>query len=260
MEEIGEKSETEVSISVVSHQQIHLVEKLLHDIEKQCVATALEVIVTLNLAEILPFEQSAFPFPVTVIRNLAPQGFAANHNQAFNSAKGKYFCVVNPDIRLNENPFPVLIACLRDSSVAVVGPLVINTDGEMEDSARHFPNPLKILCKAVGKCRGSDYVIKNEVIFPDWVGGMFMLFPHDAYRLMGGFEQKYFLYYEDVDLCARIWLQGRKVALCPAAKVVHEARRDSHRKMSFFKWHLKSMMRFFLSSVYWALQRRKYLE
>ena len=87
-----------------------------------------------------------------------------------------------------------------------------------------------------------------------------MLFPHDAYKLMGGFEQKYFLYYEDVDLCARIWLQGRKVALCPAAKVVHEARRDSHRKMSFFKWHLKSMMRFFLSPVYWRLLLRKYFD
>jgi GT2 family glycosyltransferase len=205
----------------------------------------------------VPFELEDFSFPIVVIRNATPLGFAANHDQAFTHAKGRYFCVINPDIRLDDDPFQTLIACLQDTSVAVAGPIVLSADGTIEDSARRFPSPFIIICKAFGKCKGSDYVITDKTIFPDWVGGMFMLFRYETFEQLGGFSQKYFLYYEDVDLCARIKLHGYKVALCPGAKVVHEARRDSHREMKFFKWHLTSMLRFFLSPEYWRLQFRR---
>ncbi len=250
----------EISISVVSHQQIYLIEKLLQDIERFCQTPLLEVLITLNLDESLPFELDDFSFPITVIRNSKPHGFATNHNQAFMYAKGRYFCVINPDIRLNQDPFPPLVSCLQSPAIGLVAPVVVGESGVIEDSARRFPSPLKILCKVFGRCKGSDYQIKDEIIFPDWVGGMFMLFRHDVYNRMGGFEQKYFLYYEDVDLCARIRLQGYEVALCPGTTVVHVARRDSHRKVAIFRWHLKSMMRFFFSSVYWRLQLSKYFD
>lgn len=254
MGKIAGTGEVEISISVVSHLQARLIEKLLHDIGERCMGWRLEVLLTLNVAESLPFDPDDCPFPVSVIRNAEPKGFAANHNQAFSHAKGRYFCVVNPDIRINEAPFQALIACLHDSSIAVAGPLVLDVNGTMEDSARRFPSPLKILCKAFGKCRGSDYAVQDRIIFPDWIGGMFMLFRRDVFSMMGGFDQRFFLYYEDVDLCARIRLHGYKVALCPDARVVHEARRESHRNMKFLKWHLASMLRFFLSPVYWRLQ------
>lgn len=257
MDKIAGRSSVGISISVVSHKQIHLIEKLLRDIERRCSTPTLEVLLTLNLEESLPFEPQDFSFPITVIRNSVPSGFAANHNQAFAYAKGQYFCVINPDIRLTENVFPELIACLQDPAVAIAGPLVLNSEGKAEDSARRFPSPLKILCKAFGKCRGSDYQVNQGTIYPDWIGGMFMLFRCDVFNRLGGFDRKFFLYYEDVDLCARVKLQGNKVAMCPGARVVHDARRDSHRSMRYFKWHLASMLRFFLSSVYWRLLFRK---
>jgi N-acetylglucosaminyl-diphospho-decaprenol L-rhamnosyltransferase len=257
MERIANMRKPEISISVVSHQQINLIQKLLRDIDEHCHEFLLEVLLTLNKEESLPFKLEDFPFPIVVIRNATPLGFAANHDQAFTHAKGRYFCVINPDIRLDDDPFQTLIACLQDTSVAVVGPIVLSAAGAVEDSARRFPSPFKIICKALGKCKGSDYVITDATIFPDWVGGMFMLFRYETFELLGGFSQKYFLYYEDVDLCARIKLHGYKVALCPGAKVVHEARRDSHREMKFFKWHLASMLRFFFSPEYWRLQFRK---
>lgn len=257
MEEIVSSCNADISISVVSHGQINLIACLLHDIEKNCQLASIELILTLNLDETLPFTTNTFSFPVKVICNVKPLGFSANHNQAFAQATGQYFCVMNPDIRLPEDPFSVLRACLNDSSIGVVAPMVVSTSGNLEDSARRFPSPLKILCKVFGKCRGSDYVVKDKILFPDWVGGMFMLFRRDVFELLGGFDQKYFLYYEDVDLCARIRLQGYEVILCPDARVVHEARRDSHRKLKFFAWHLTSMLRFFLSPVYWRLQLRQ---
>lgn len=247
----------DLSISIVSHRQIRLVRSLLQDLQRNCSNNAIEIILTVNVEEMISFDANDFGFPIQIVRNEFPRGFGTNHNAAFALAKGKYFCVLNPDIRINHDPFPALTSCLQTDSVAVAGPLVLGVDGEIENSARRFPSPMKILCKAFGKCRKSDYAIGNEIIFPDWIGGMFMLFRYDAYKRAGGFDKKYFLYYEDVDLCARLRLQGYEVALCPDAKVIHDARRDSHRKLRFFAWHLTSMLRFFLSSVYWQIQFRR---
>lgn len=240
-----------VSVSVVSHGQIALAKELLGDIAAHCDAAGIEVILTLNIPEELPFCAGDYPFALTVIRNLAPKGFGANHNQAFRAARGGFFCVLNPDIRFDADPLPALRACLADRSVGVAAPLVLGSDGGIEDSARRFPSPLRILCKVFGGCRGGDYAVGAEPIHPDWAGGMFLLFPRSLFERLGGFDERYFLYYEDVDICARLRLLGQEVLLCPRAKVVHHARRSSHRSFRYLRWHLKSMMRFFLSPVYW---------
>lgn len=253
------KDAAKIFISVVSHAQIGLVANLVRDIEEHCKDSALELILTLNLDETLPFASDSFSFPIKVIRNATPIGFAANHNQAFTYATGRYFCVMNPDIRLNNNPFPMLCECFKNQSVGVGAPLVLGVSGEIEDSARYFPSPLKILCKVVDRCKGSDYEVRDTLVYPDWVGGMFMLFPRGIFERLGGFDQRYFLYYEDVDICARLRLQGYEVALYPEARVIHHAQRSSHRNFRYLYWHLRSMTRFFFSSVYWRLQCRKWL-
>jgi GT2 family glycosyltransferase len=244
-----------VSISIVSHLQAALVKNLLVDIERHCKSFPLEVLLTLNLPETLFFNAADFSFPIVIHKNLAPQGFAANQNQAFATSSGQYFCVMNPDVQLNKNSFPELIACLQSAAVGVAAPLVVNENGEMEDSARRFPTPFKILCKAFGGCKGSDYAVKNEIIYPDWVGGMFMLFRREVFEVLGGFDERYFLYYEDVDLCARLRLHGYEVALCTDSKVIHHAHRSSHTSLKFMTWHLTSMARFFCSppflKIFW---------
>jgi GT2 family glycosyltransferase len=239
-----------ISISIVSHLQAELVKALLDDIELSCKSYPLEVLLTMNLPEPFVFNAADYSFPVGMHQNVVPQGFAANQNQAFARAKGQLFCVMNPDIRLNEDVFQALSACLQDDSIGVAAPLVVGENGEMEDSARRFPTPLKILCKALGSCKGSDYAVKDELIYPDWVGGMFMLFRREVFEKLGGFDERYFLYYEDVDLCARLRLQGYEVALCPSAKVIHHAHRSSHTSFKFLKWHLTSMLRFFCSPAF----------
>jgi N-acetylglucosaminyl-diphospho-decaprenol L-rhamnosyltransferase len=249
MEKVAPKPPVDISISVVSHAQIGLVAALLIDLQTQCSDSSFEVILTLNLDEDLPFGLDRFTWAIKVIRNLAPQGFGANHNQAFEQANGRYFCVVNPDIRLVDNPFPALIAYLDDLSVGVVAPLVLGADGAPEDSARLFPSPLQIFRKMSGKV-SLDYEIGALSFRPDWVGGMFMLYPTQIFQSLGGFDERYFLYYEDVDICARLRLQGYEVAVCVDANVVHHAQRTSHKSFRYRRWHLRSMARFFLSPVY----------
>jgi N-acetylglucosaminyl-diphospho-decaprenol L-rhamnosyltransferase len=242
-----------LSLSVVSHGQIALVSDLLHDIQKHCAGDPLEVLLTVNVPESLPESFHQFTFPLKIIHNVAPLGFGENHNRAFEKASGDFFCVINPDIRLKRNIFPPLMAGLGDTAIGIVAPMVVDASGAVEDSARRFPTPLKILCKLFGRCAGSDYVIHEAPIYPDWVGGMFMVFRHEVYQKLSGFNQKYFLYYEDVDLCARVWLKGMKVTLIPSVCATHVAQRSSHKKIHYLWIHIRSMLRFFFSPTFLRL-------
>lgn len=242
-----------IAISIVSHGQGDLVGEILADLSRFADSVPIEVILTKNIPERLPFSVEDLPYPVRIVENIVPKGFGANHNAAFRLAEGRWFCVMNPDIRLNDDPFPALLECLDNPRVAVAAPLVLGTGGGVEDSARRFPSPAKILCKSLGGCKGSDYSITGSPVHPDWVGGMFMLLPFSVYEKAGGFDERYFLYYEDVDLCARLRLMRYEVVLCPNAKVVHHAHRSSHRNLRYLRWHISSMARFFLSLVYWRV-------
>lgn len=246
----------QISISIVSHLQGDWVADLLKDLEKFCAGMAIEVILTHNLPEKSVTSVDGYAFPVKVIRNQTRLGFAENHNQAFKQTAAPYFCVMNPDIRLQENPFPALLNCMENSKVGLVAPMVVGAAGQIEDNARRFPTPQKILCKAFGKCKGSDYLIGTENIYPDWVAGMFMLFRREVYDLAGGFDERYFLYYEDVDLCDRLRQSGYEIVLCPKTRVMHFAQRRSHRDVTYLMWHLRSMLRFFISTTFRRQQCR----
>ena len=243
-----------ISVSIVSHGQMSLVKELLFDIQKCCSKTTLEVILTLNIAEVLDVDLDAYVFPIKLVQNNIPQGFGSNHNQAFKYTKGQFFCVMNPDIRLNNDPFPELVNGLLSDSIGVIAPVVVNEFNLIEDSARPFPSPIAILFKLASKVFNSSAQSRVEGSKPyEWVGGMFMLFNADTYALINGFDDRYFMYYEDVDICARLTYMGRQIVLCQATSVIHQAQRASHRSFKHMCWHISSMLRFFLSKAYWRL-------
>jgi GT2 family glycosyltransferase len=183
---------------------------------------------------------------LAIIDNHDPAGFGANHNVAFDRCRTPYFCVINPDIKLVDNPFPALLVCLAQEGSALAAPLVFAPDGSIEDSVRRFPTLVSLLQKASGGNDGCYQVgLGQESFFPDWVGGMCMLFRSTSFGRMGGFDVGYFLYYEDVDICVRLWKSGLRVIACPSVYVVHDARRESRRNWRFLRWHLASMLRYF---------------
>jgi N-acetylglucosaminyl-diphospho-decaprenol L-rhamnosyltransferase len=240
-----------ISISVVSHGQFGMVKNLLTDLGRYCQGTKFELLLTLNLPE--QVDLSGYQFPIHLISNSAPKGFGENHNAAFSEARGDYFCVINPDVRLKDNVFPDLVACHISQNAGVSAPIIMSPEGMQEDSARRFPSPLIILSKAIGL---SNHVVTDPSEFvnhPDWVAGMFMFFNSNEYQKIGGFDERYFLYYEDVDLCARLRLNGRNAVVCPTTSVIHDAQRTSHRNLKYLRWHITSMLRFFISTNYLRL-------
>jgi N-acetylglucosaminyl-diphospho-decaprenol L-rhamnosyltransferase len=251
----GTLDSASVTVSVISHRQGRLVKALLEDLDRYCPGTC-AVILTVNIPEELDLGTAGRRNPLTVVENAGPAGFAANHNAAFRSVHTPYFCVVNPDVRLNMNPFPVLTAVVEDERVGVVAPLVRNSTGTIENSARKFPTPKILARKALGfKSEPVPYE-GAKLLEPDWVAGMFMLFRSDLYRTFGGFDEGYFLYYEDIHLCARLRVAGMRVVLEPKAEIVHDAQRASRHDLRHAWWHATSILRFFRSEAYRELGRR----
>jgi hypothetical protein len=100
--------ERDITLSVVSHGQNTLVNRLLADVERVC-ADRVAVVLTQNLPDREDFATAPLSCPVEVVVNAERKGFGANHNAAFARCRTPYFCVCNPDVRLPADPFPPLI-------------------------------------------------------------------------------------------------------------------------------------------------------
>jgi len=212
-----------IAVSIVSHGHGVMVDRLVRQL-RACPEVR-QVLVTRNIPEASPIGSDGLVF---VTENKAPKGFGANHNAAFAHCREPFFCVLNPDIELAGNPFPALLGCLQDDGIALAAPLIFSPDGRIEDSARHFPNLLSLLSKALGGHDGRYAITPGqEPLVVDWVAGMFMVFSGAAYARLGGFDERYFLYYEDVDVCARAGHAGMKVVVCPSVSAIHDAAAES---------------------------------
>ncbi|MDN5870835.1 MAG: glycosyltransferase family 2 protein [Nitrococcus sp.] len=235
-----------VVISVVSHGHGALIRGLLSDIREHWNPEQLRLVLTQNLHESAPQELERLAFPTRVIRNLRPRGFAANHNAAFGVFESEVFCVVNPDVRCREDPLPALLNALASPEIGLAAPRVVNPEGGLEDSARRCITPLRILRRISGMMRGPDYDIDADPVYPDWVAGMFMALRSETFARLAGFDERYRLYCEDADLCMRLQSNGQHVILAPKASVVHGAQRASHRQLHHLRWHVSSLLRFFV--------------
>jgi N-acetylglucosaminyl-diphospho-decaprenol L-rhamnosyltransferase len=233
-----------ITVSIVSHNHGNMIKKLIFQLIKFHQVS--KIIITLNVPEKIKFIKLK---KIKLIINKEKKGFGENHNQAFNFCKTKFFCVLNPDIIFVNNPFNRLISKIISSRSSLIAPLVINKKGKIEDSFRYFPTFYSILKKVIFKNTGT-YKIKKNHIYVEWVAGMFMLFVSKKFKTINGFDNKYFIYYEDVDICVRLWKKKCKIIVDTYSKVIHDARRDSRKKLIYFYQHLKSMFRYFFIHYY----------
>ena len=231
-----------ITLSVISHEQHALVDTLLADLAGINAPELARIVVTQNLPEPPPDAADPRLPPLQVVRNPRPRGFGANHNSIFAHCETEYFAVVNPDIALTANPFPQLIAALR-AGAGVAAPLAYEPDGSVSDTARRLLTPWELVRRRV---RGYA-----PPAAPEWLAGVFLLFRRDAFSAIGGFDEGYFMYCEDADICVRLRLAGWPLAFVREAHVVHAAQRSSHRRLRYLGWHLSSLARLWRSRTFW---------
>jgi N-acetylglucosaminyl-diphospho-decaprenol L-rhamnosyltransferase len=242
-----------VTVSIVSHGQGPLARLLLGDLSRLDVA---EVIVTLNVPEDEGFLRAFSGRLLTIIRNPIPKGFGANHNAAFSRCSTPWFAVLNPDLRLPQNPFGSLLATASNLlNPGVVAPAIVDPAGAMEDSVRVNPTLWSVAGRVFNRRIGRAEIAPNAPAGSEfyWLAGMFLVFSSGAFRRVGGFDERFFLYYEDYDVCARLRRSGFAIAVDRRVRAVHEARRDSRRSWRHFRWHLASLLRVWTSAIFWRL-------
>lgn len=227
-----------VTASIVSHGHGEMVAGLAEEL-LACPEVS-QIVITQNIAEEVVFPSDP---RVEVRRNQAPRGYGANHNAALADARTPLVCVLNPDIRLKGNPFAALLRSFDEQSTALCAPKIVRPDGAIEDSVRRFPTVSSLVAKAFGN-DGGTYSDSPSMINPDWVAGMFLLMRREAFAKVGGFDESFYLYYEDVDLCWRLRRAGFQIVQDRSVSVTHDARRESRRSLQFAKWHLASMKRY----------------
>lgn len=235
-------------VSVVSHGHGAAVAALLDDLARHCAGSVGRVVLTLNLAhEPDPVPPGAvWPFVLELRRNPQPLGFGANHNRALAGAREPFVCVLNPDIELVDDPFMALVAVAARPGVGCAYPLQMDAGEavqEVQDSERELPTP-----RALWRRR----VLGHRETRVDWVNAACMVLPRAVWESLGGFDEGYFMYCEDVDLCLRLRRAGWSLVRAPVS-VLHAGQRASHRRWSHFRWHVTSLLRLWRSPAYrWA--------
>jgi GT2 family glycosyltransferase len=192
------------------------------------------------------------------LRNNQQLGFAQNHNNAFKISKGSYFSILNPDLIFERPVFEQLITSLHKHQADVIAPKIVDENGTAQDSFRAMPSPFEIIRRRLPGYKFTPYQPDHAgLIHPDWIAGMFWLMKADVYRQLGGMDERYRLYFEDVDFCTRARLKGMKLLVDSQIQVRHDAQRSSRRKLYYLFLHIQSALRFFTSPVYRQALRQK---
>ncbi|QIL73442.1 glycosyltransferase [Diaphorobacter sp. HDW4B] len=222
---------------------------MLNDLKQFSARSVHRVVVTLNKpGEVLSLPvkpDGHWPFELQVRRNAEPLGFGENHNRALANAGEEFVCVLNPDIRLTEDPFDSLVDCAARLGVGCAYPIQLDVAGRVQDSERALPTPVALWQRrALG--HGETRV--------DWVNAACLVMPAAVWQQVHGFDERYFMYCEDVDLSLRIRLAGWSIVRAPV-RVIHEAQRASGRSLSHLAWHVRSLLRLWSSSAYRQARR-----
>jgi N-acetylglucosaminyl-diphospho-decaprenol L-rhamnosyltransferase len=232
-----------ITISIVSHRHGSYVRELLADLD--AVADRIDrVIVTRNVPEDDGFAELRPAFPMEIVENAQPRGFAANHNAAFALCASPWFLVLNPDVRLDASVIANLVDHAPRGS-GVLSPRVMEPGKTEPEPRRSLLTPFEIM----GRWVHPEYDAPRA----EWVAGVFMLFRSAAFRAVRGFDEKFFMYVEDADICARLKLSGWAVTVDESLRILHDAQRDSDRNWRALGWHWASMFKWWFSAPLWRL-------
>ena len=197
---------------------------------------------------------------VEYIFNNKNLGFGNAHNLIIEKIRenSEYHLVLNPDVTFKPNIVSILIEELqKNHDVAMISPKVVYPNGEMQYTCRKYPTILELFYRRIGVFK--NYTQKKEYrdtnltqsFYPDFIQGSFLLFKTNDFIKINGFDQRYFLYMEDVDICKKIDNIGKRKLYLPEVEIVHIYKRESSKKIGLFLTHLQSGFKYFLK---WGLK------
>ena len=193
-------------------------------------------------------------FDVTVIENGKNIGFGAAHNKALNLSLGKYHFIINPDILVKSDVLSDMADFMDENpDVALSMPNILNGDGTIQYLPKEIPTAKYLFLGRLAKFGGKFKEIRDRYIWADrelkvptkidFCSGCFMCISSQVFKDLGGFDERYFMYLEDVDLTLRAKSFGKAVII-PEISVTHSWERESAKKLKYLFIHLSSARKF----------------
>ncbi|MEY2734660.1 MAG: hypothetical protein RLZ58_69 [Pseudomonadota bacterium] len=235
----------QITISVVSHGHDDDVRRLLEEISQSAQGWVARVVVTHNLPPIGDIP-GCDRFEVVQLVNTRPQGFARNHNLAFEHCVGDFFCILNPDVHgTTPELWSALVRTASLPGVACAYPELHNPDGSQQDHERALLTPWGLWWRRA---------MRRPETRVDWVSAACWVVPASVWRSIGGFDEGFRMYVEDAQWCLRAQIAGLRLARAQAA-LTHRAHRASRRSLKYLGWHLFSLLRLWSQPVFYHYLR-----
>ena len=151
-------------------------------------------------------------------------GFAYAMNEGLKAATGDVLIAMNPDVKIKTGLMGMVNYLLSDASIGLIAPRIVSSNGVVQD--------------------GEEKYDTDRVLKVDWVIGAFMIMTRKSYEAVGGFDDGYFLYCEDMDLCKRMHQCGYSVVYYPDATIEYEGTRSARHSWKYARIFMMSLFRY----------------
>jgi len=242
-----------VFISIVSHNHFSVIKKLA---SLPRLAQYFNVILIDNVNE-AGLAEWCGQNNIKYLSNKEKKGFGENNNIVFEFCQKNegiksddWFLVLNPDVAIEPEVITKLICDMQENNQKIAA---INLFKDFEctkydNSIRNYPSALDFVSSYIFGVN-KTIIDKSKIVHPtavDWASGSFLMFRSDLYQQLGGFDTRYFMYCEDIDICFRAnQHHDQKVIYYPQHQAIHLAAHSNRKLLSkSFVWHVKSIIRF----------------
>ena len=172
-------------------------------------------------------------------------GFAYAMNEGLKVATGDVLIAMNPDVKLKSGLLGMIDYLISDASIGLIAPRIENVAGVVQDSYRDFITPIRFFKRHCTRLlHREERYDTNRILQVDWVIGAFMMMTRKSYEAVGGFDDGYFLYCEDMDLCKRMHQCGYSVVYYPDATIEYEGTRSARHSWKYARIFMMSLFRY----------------
>ncbi len=255
-----------LSIIIVHHRTPELLKLCLNSIKKTILGVDYEIIVVDSATSRKNAELIREKYPEAIfLPHKENLGYSRGVNLGLQKARGEYLLILNPDIILTENSVAKMLDYMKKHpDIGILGPKMLNFNGTAQRTYFSFYKPITIIARRtfLGRLKpfkkaladflmaGSD---SEKVQTPDWIMGSAIMVSRRAVEKVRGMDERFFMYFEDVDWARRFWHNDFKVVYFPEAVMYHYHQRESKSRLGLFdpifnkktRWHIKSAIKFF---------------
>ncbi|MEI8361072.1 MAG: glycosyltransferase family 2 protein [bacterium] len=253
----------DISIVIVNYNTRVKLVNCLESIYKYFKKISFEVIVVDNCSIERIDDLSGSYLNLRIVNNNVNLGMGGGNNVGIKLALGDFVLILNPDTEIISSDFDKMLNYLKSAkNIGLIGPALIYPDGEKQKSCYKFPRLMMPFYRRTFLGNFNQAYIRNylyedndleQPLDVDWIMGSCLLMPRSVLEKLGGFDERFFMYFEDTDMCRRIKNLGLRVVYYPLIKVVHHHGRASakeHWSVSIFtnkmtRVHLMSWLKYF---------------